>query len=31
LSDEDLAKIDQLNTDERQFRDPDEVKIGDMK
>lgn len=31
LSDEDLDKIDQLNTDERQFRDPDEVKIGDMK
>ncbi|WP_239709440.1 MULTISPECIES: aldo/keto reductase [unclassified Mammaliicoccus] len=31
LSDEDLTKIDQLNTDERQFRDPDEVKIGDMK
>lgn len=31
LSDEDLAKIDQLNTDERQFRNPDEVKIGDMK
>lgn len=31
LSDEDLAKIDQLNTGERQFRDPDEVKIGDMK
>lgn len=31
LSDEELAKIDQLNTDERQFRDPDEVKIGDMK
>lgn len=31
LSHEDLAKIDQLNTDERQFRDPDEVKIGDMK
>ncbi|MEB7409725.1 aldo/keto reductase [Mammaliicoccus sciuri] len=31
LSDEDLAKIDQLNTDERRFRDPDEVKIGDMK
>lgn len=30
LSDEELAKIDQLNTDERQFRDPDEVKIGDM-
>ncbi|MGO1990189.1 aldo/keto reductase [Mammaliicoccus vitulinus] len=31
LSDEDITKIDNLHTNERQFRDPDDVKIGDMK
>ncbi|MEB7780704.1 aldo/keto reductase [Mammaliicoccus fleurettii] len=31
LTEEDLAEIDSLHTNERQFRDPDEVKIGDMK
>ncbi|PTI30597.1 aldo/keto reductase [Mammaliicoccus vitulinus] len=31
LSDEDITEIDNLHTNERQFRDPDDVKIGDMK
>ncbi|MBO3076302.1 MULTISPECIES: aldo/keto reductase [Mammaliicoccus] len=31
LSDEDIIEIDNLHTNERQFRDPDDVKIGDMK
>nr|WP_263314052.1 aldo/keto reductase [Mammaliicoccus sp. Marseille-Q6498] len=31
LSDEDIKVIDGLNANERQFRDPDDVKIGDMK
>lgn len=31
LTEEDLAEIDSLHTNERQFRDPDVVKIGDMK
>ncbi|WP_323703094.1 aldo/keto reductase [Mammaliicoccus sp. Dog046] len=31
LSKEDLEAIDSLHTNERQFRDPDDVKIGDMK
>ncbi|MGK9044401.1 aldo/keto reductase [Mammaliicoccus vitulinus] len=31
LSDEDITDIDSLHTNERQFRDPDDVKIGDMK
>ena len=31
LTEEDLAEIDSFHTNERQFRDPDEVKIGDMK
>lgn len=31
LSDEDIKLIDGLNANERQFRDPDDVKIGDMK
>ncbi|WP_239749539.1 aldo/keto reductase [Mammaliicoccus sp. O-M53] len=31
LTEEDLAEIDSFHINERQFRDPDEVKIGDMK
>lgn len=31
LSDEDIIEIDNLHTNERQFRNPDDVKIGDMK
>ena len=30
LNAQDIQKIDDLNINERQFRDPDEVKIGDM-
>ena len=30
LNAQDIQKIDDLNINKRQFRDPDEVKIGDM-